>query len=412
MSIIRFIFPMALQSFRSNPFHTFLSILGIIIGVGALFSILSLADGMEKMGREQITSTSNLQSLAIQSKQYTTIDNLRVKLDDFEIMSIAQTRDLENKLNDSRIQMTQAENILLPSLIDANSIGLQKVGILNIHGDTFSADTLLAGRLLNHQDIKEERSNILINTDFAQKYFVHNSYQDQVGSKLKINDSTFTIAGVITKKDSTHQGAPQIIMPITIIPESAFKKNPPTVRIDIATIESYDSENEIIKKYLNDHFKGGAKAFSIISYADRMTQLIQGMAVFRIVMGLIVGISVLVGGIGIMNVLLMSIKERTKEIGIRKAIGASQHMIRWQFLLEALLISIAGCFLGVLLGVLFMSIAVPLMQHFTDMPFGWVFSLQTTMIIVFVALLIGLLFGFYPAAKAAKLDAIDAIRHE
>ena len=143
-----------------------------------------------------------------------------------------------------------------------------------------------------------------------------------------------------------------------------------------------------------------------------MKQLAQGMLVFRIVMGMIVGISVLVGGIGIMNVLLMSIKERTREIGVRKAVGGSQKFIRWQFLLEALLISCAGCFLGVLLGITFMSIAVPLLQHYTEMPFGWVFSLQTSMVIVAVALTIGVVFGFYPAAKAAQLDPIEAIRHD
>ena len=403
---------MAAQSFRSNPFHTFLSILGIIIGVGALFSILSLADGIEKMGRDQITSTSSLQSLAIQSKQHTYIDQVMVELDSVEYFNAELALALQDSLQDSRLRMNHVKNIILSISGDTTKVGAQKIGLLDVRDDTFSKDSLLVGRLLDSQDIEQARKETLINLELGTKYFPDLEPSQQVGKMIEVGEESFRVAGVFSRISSHSQDPPQMIVPIKTVSEKDLEENPALVIIDVATIESFEPENEIIQRFLDRNFGGGSEGFTIISYADRMKQLTQGMLVFRIVMGMIVGISVLVGGIGVMNVLLMSINDRTREIGVRKAIGGSQKYIRWQFLIEALLISCAGCFLGVVLGVTIMSIAVPLLQHYTEMPFGWVFSLQSCLVIVTVALLIGVIFGFYPAAKAAKLDPIDAIRHE
>jgi len=130
------------------------------------------------------------------------------------------------------------------------------------------------------------------------------------------------------------------------------------------------------------------------------------------VMGAITGISVLVGGIGIMNVLLISVTERTKEIGIRKAAGARKKDIVLQFLSESVTISIVGCTLGWVAGVLGVFGIVELINRFTDFTFQAALSFGTVMVILIIAILVGMVFGTYPAWKAANLTPVDAIRHE
>ena len=138
----------------------------------------------------------------------------------------------------------------------------------------------------------------------------------------------------------------------------------------------------------------------------------QGMLVFKLVMGAIAGISLLVGGIGIMNILLASVIERTREIGIRKAAGARQRHVLIQFLAEAVVITAAGSVLGVILGLTGAFSITAGIRHFTDAPIYAAFTWPSVAVAAGAALLVGLIFGTYPAKRAARLSPIDAIRHE
>ncbi|ELR72110.1 hypothetical protein C900_01852 [Fulvivirga imtechensis AK7] len=129
-------------------------------------------------------------------------------------------------------------------------------------------------------------------------------------------------------------------------------------------------------------------------------------------MGFIVGISVLVGGIGVMNVLLISVNERTSEIGVRKAAGAKKQDILLQFLSESVAISGLGSFVGLIFGVLATMVFVPIIKSITKMPFSAAYTADTLIVIAVVALLVGIVFGTYPALRASRLDPVEAIRRE
>jgi putative ABC transport system permease protein len=150
----------------------------------------------------------------------------------------------------------------------------------------------------------------------------------------------------------------------------------------------------------------------VITNEFRVEQAARGFKLFRIIMGLIVGISVLVEGIGVMNVLLISVTERTAEIGVRKAVGANRRDIILQFLSESITISLFGSLLGLIIGILGTMIIVPIVKSLTGVPFQAAYTLNTLFVISILAVVIGIVFGTYPAMRAARLDPVEAIRRE
>jgi ABC-type antimicrobial peptide transport system permease subunit len=168
---------------------------------------------------------------------------------------------------------------------------------------------------------------------------------------------------------------------------------------------------EFADGWLERRFAGLPDATETRTQQHYLKGLAEGVLVFRLIMGFIIGIAVVVGGVGVMNVLLMSIAERTPEIGVRRAVGASRSTIIRQFLSESVAISFVGCFFGILLGMGVALIAAPVLNLFIDdLNFRAVFTLNTVLVVGVVALLIGILFGTYPARKAASLDPVEAIR--
>jgi putative ABC transport system permease protein len=177
-------------------------------------------------------------------------------------------------------------------------------------------------------------------------------------------------------------------------------------------VEELPEMRASVEQWLDETFEEGREAFTVFTYEGRVEQFRQGILIFKLVMGAITGISVLVGGIGIMNVLLISVTERTKEIGIRKATGAQKKDIVMQFISESVTISIVGSILGWVVGIAGLFGLVEIINRLTDLTFRAALSLDTILIVAAVAVFIGIVFGSYPAWKAANLTPVDAIRHE
>ncbi|MEM6816344.1 MAG: FtsX-like permease family protein, partial [Bacteroidota bacterium] len=201
-------------------------------------------------------------------------------------------------------------------------------------------------------------------------------------------------------------------MPITLLDSRTLKANPPRMLIKANNVEEVPDIEKKLQKRLKEAFGEQSADFSVVTNGARVEQANRGFLVFRLIMGLIVGISVLVGGIGVMNVLLISVTERTKEIGIRKAIGAKKKDIVIQFLAESITISGFGSLLGLIVGVLGTVVIIPIVKAITEAPFQAAFTLNTLLIISIVALVVGVVFGTYPALRASKLDPVEAIRRE
>jgi putative ABC transport system permease protein len=230
-----------------------------------------------------------------------------------------------------------------------------------------------------------------------------------VGQQIIYNGTALTVVGIWTDKDISFG---QLLMPLTLVSDSALKATPPMGIIDAKNVENVAGLKLEIENWLKANAKNKLDDFTIITNEQRVSQATKGFLLFRIVMGLIVGISVLVGGIGVMNVLLISVTERTVEIGVRKALGAKKRDILWQFLSESITISTFGSLVGLILGILSTLAFIPIVKAITDISFQAAYTWNTCMVIVVIAMVIGVVFGTYPAMRAARLDPVEAIRRE
>jgi len=202
----------------------------------------------------------------------------------------------------------------------------------------------------------------------------------------------------------------KLVYPMSLISPQNLKNRPPSAYITTSDVRRVSDIKQKISDWFQANFPENHQDFSLITNEVRVKQAEQGFLLFRIIMGLIVGLSVLVGGIGVMNVMLISVNERTSEIGICKAMGAKRRDIFIQYLSESITISGLGSGLGLIFGILGTLVVVPIVKSLTKIPFEAVYTFNTLLIIGIVALLVGVLFGTYPALRASKLNPVEAIR--
>jgi putative ABC transport system permease protein len=400
-------FATALQNIRARFFHTILSILGIVIGVAALVAILSLIDGMEQYANEQIMKTTSLNAIMIQSNPYKSVNDVSVRKEEYAYL----TNDTFRKLGAS---LTKPATPYLywrqPSEITARATNRRMGSIITgttlpLHPDV----TLIHGRAFTATELENKRPVAFINQRLARQLIGKQPEAKAIGQQIIYNGMTLTVVGISADKDAK---AGQVLMPLTLVSDSALKAAPPMGVIDAKSVEDVAGLKSEIESWLTANMKNKLADFTIITNEQRVSQVAKGFLLFRIVMGMIVGISVLVGGIGVMNVLLISVTERTVEIGVRKALGAKKRDILWQFLSESITISTFGSLLGLALGVLSTLAFIPIVRAVTDVPFQAAYTWNTCMLIVVIAMLIGVIFGTYPAMRAARLDPVEAIRRE
>jgi len=382
---------MAWKAIRSNKMRSFLTMLGIIIGVTSLVVLVSIVNGATGSVTDQISSLgNNLLSVSIS-------DDKGKPMTWEGVLELAEEEEFAETAPAGQGNFTAKNGTESGSIsVTGTSAGYYDIQSL----------TLGSGRFLKKADLESSSYVIVINAYTATTLF---NTTNVVGEKISLDGVQFEIVGVLEEEESRSMGFNMSRME-GYIPYSTMMRVSNSVKyvtsfyVTSSSEEEMDTAETAITDMLLERFNQDDEAFSVQNSSALMETLSSVTSTLSLMLGGIAGISLVVGGIGIMNIMLVSVTERTKEIGIRKAIGASYINIMMQFLIEAVMISLLGCLLGIGLSWLLLFAAGQLV---TSMTFS--LSMGVVWLAVLFSAFIGIVFGSYPANKAAKKKPIDAL---
>lgn len=381
---------MAFASIFSNKMRSFLTMLGIIIGVLAVTLLVSVVQGATGQVTSQIASMgSNLLTVSVTDTRV----NLYITMDDLDAL-----QGKEGVALTAPIVTTNAEV--------AGNGESQTASVQGVTPNYFSITDLnvQTGRLLGQTDIDNRTDVTLIGTDLAETLF---DTSDVVGQTMTIGERTFTIVGLLEEQGSSLTGSQdeRVLIPFTTAQRMTQNTQ---ITAFYASAESSDTVTQA-QNALNRFMYaalGDEDSYTIYNQSALLEAMDEVLGTMSLLLGGIAGISLLVGGIGIMNIMLVSVTERTREIGIRKAIGAQRSDILIQFLIEAIVLSLLGGLIGLALGMM----GAALLSAYMGMTIQ--VSLGIAAIAIGFSVLVGVVFGVYPAAKASRLHPIEALRYE
>lgn len=398
----------ALDNLTANPLRTLLSTLGVIIGVASLVAILALGDGLEQYSRDEIAGTTDLQTVVVTPRTEEVKDGVRVRVEDVPVLRRVDVAELEERLG---VRATAAL-----FLVGSGRAGVPgdtaRTAVLIAATEPSAAAQLeaglLAGRFVTPTDLTENVRAVIVPRMVGEWFDV--APEAVVGRMLEVDGVVWTIVGVTGGEGGS---AARLIVPLNELVRRELERpdRPTALAVRAERVEDVEAVTEEVEAWLSGRY-GSVARFHVASDRARVAQVGEAMLVFKLIMGAIAGIALLVGGIGLMNILLASVIERTREIGIRKATGARQRDILLQFLAEAVAISGTGSLLGVSIGLLGAFTITAGVRHLTGQPVYAAFTWGSVLVAAGAALLVGLAFGTYPARRAARLSPIEAIRHE
>ena len=403
-------FRLALKSLMTSKMRALLTMLGIIIGVGAVIVITSLGNGMQNMMNEQFEKLgANL--VQVQLFMYGG-DSRSVDPDDmYELV------DKYPQYISGVTPYVSAQLAVRQGSEDFERTSIYGVGetFLNERGATMSGQNLGKGRFISYIDAARYQNVCVIGAYLEEEAF----QGDALGKQLSIGGEHFTVIGALEKNSDMSEGSGDdiIYLPYTTALRLSGSADASMYMFTSTSKDTAATAKGIIENRLYKTFQSSDYYF-VMTSAEMMDAMNAMMGTMMAVLVAIAAISLLVGGIGIMNIMLVSVTERTREIGIRKSLGAKRKDIRGQFIIEAGTTSAIGGVLGILVGIGLASLAGSLIGGMmtSSMGGGSTFSavpnLSSVAVAFGVSVGIGILFGYLPAKKAAALNPIDALRYE
>ena len=399
----------SLRALWVNKMRSSLTMLGIIIGVGAVIAMLAVGTGASRKIAQQVASVGS--NLIIVVPGSTTQGGLRMGGGSQSTLNIGDAQAIETEC--------PAVQTVAPIL---NGSGQIVYGNQNwataITGTTPSILTvrdcaLVEGRNFSDQDVRNATKVCILGQTVVENLF---GGEDPVGKIIRIKDVPFSVVGILEEKGQSLGGQDQddvIYIPITTAQKkiigTAFPGMVRSIMVKArSTADLSDAETQVNDLLMQRHRIGPTREidFTVRNLTQMLQMAEQFTNVMTLLLGAIASVSLVVGGIGIMNIMLVSVTERTREIGIRMAVGAKARDIRYQFIIEAMTLSLIGGIVGIIVG----AIVAAIISKFAEWP--TVVSPLAVLLAFGFSGFIGIFFGFYPAYKASLLNPIDALRYE
>jgi putative ABC transport system permease protein len=402
-----------LQTLGANPTRTFLSTLGVVMGAASLVAVLSVGDGAERFARQQIEQRG-MQSVTLLARTSETVDGLQVPRTEFPLFTPEDLRSLAAAVTPDTEVLLHVEGTgpltlrgesratLVRGLLAANP---RQMGLRLWRGRAFTSDELATGAPV-----------AVIGSLLAAELAGERQPEAALGTEIPFAHGPVRVIGIL--EPLAGERFLSVTVPFALAEALMVPAPAPRARVltlNAARVEdvlALKGDAEAWAKGRNPDWTGRKQITIATTGLDRLLVMNQGILIFKILMGAFTAISLIVGGIGIMNVLLASVAERTKEIGVRKAAGARGRDIIVQFLAESVVISMAGAVIGAVTGIGGAYLVTAIMRAQTLAHVYAAVTWQTLAVAMGAAALVGLVFGLYPALKAARLSPVEAMRYE
>jgi putative ABC transport system permease protein len=406
----------ALETLRTHKGRSALTILGIVIGVTSVISVASIIDGLNKFVADKVESFGSRSYFVTRIPPGQDPNNLPLRIRIRKYIDYSDAAYLRASCPDIETATTFGTRAFFFGQTNVMSYGAQRIERLFLRGaepeysQAIPAFSVASGRFVSRYDEEHARAVVVIGTDIANTLF---PTVDPLGKIVRLNGSLFEVIGVFEKDSGFFAGAG--VDQFAIIPLSRFHKDyPDSKELAIAFVGSRDVDLDRAKDQVTEAMRrrrhvpfNAENDFDLIS-PDFLTNLWNQLTGALVILtGIISSVGLLVGGIGVMNIMLISVTERTSEIGVRKAIGARKSDIRVQFLLEAVVLTGIGGIIGITLGALVAFLVRALLPSVPA-----TLSLFWVVLGVGMSVGVGVFFGYYPANRAANLDPIVCLRYE
>lgn len=397
---------MAGLSLVANKLRTLLTMLGIIIGVAAVIAMVSVGMGVKKNVVDSISRLgSNLLMVMSGSANR---GGVRGGAGSVQTLTYDDSKAIKNKIKDIAYVSPTVQGSY-QVVYGHDNWQTTVTGVIPEYADIQSL-TMKSGLFFTEHDVEVRSRVAVIGTTVADNLF---GEVNPVGKKIRVGNSPYTIIGLIASKGQSSMGQDQddiVLIPLTTAQERLMGINYiRSINVQVADADKMDTVQKRIENLLRQRHRikeGAEDDFNVRNLTSIMETMSQTTTMITLLLGSVAGISLIVGGIGIMNIMMVSVTERTREIGIRKAIGATYSNIMLQFLIESTMISLLGGLIGIVVGI---GLAQAI-SHFGN--FTTVISAMSIVVSFGFSLFVGIVFGMLPARKAARLDPIDALRYE